>query len=58
MLGILKMMHDGNPSWGPLFIRSRGNVTRDMAFTPHQPPALEMTESQSLRSNRRILKTR
>jgi hypothetical protein len=27
MLRLLKQMHDQNPSWGPLFIRHRGDVT-------------------------------
>jgi hypothetical protein len=28
MLSILKMMHNANPSWGPLFIRHPGNTVR------------------------------
>lgn len=27
MIRVLKQMHDQNPSWGPLFIRHRGDVT-------------------------------
>ena len=29
MLSILKRMHDKNPSWGPLFMRHPGNVSRE-----------------------------
>ena len=57
MLSVLKMMHNGNSSWGPLFIRHPGNVAREMVFTVHDPPPIEMTDSRSLRSNRTALKT-
>jgi hypothetical protein len=30
MLGILKVMHDANPSWGPLYVVHPGNVVRDL----------------------------
>lgn len=28
MINILKQMHDTNPSWGPMFIEHRGNISR------------------------------
>ena len=30
MLRILKIMHDSNPSWGPLFVTHPGNVSRHL----------------------------
>lgn len=30
MINILKSMHDKNPSWGPLFVKHPGNVTRHL----------------------------
>jgi hypothetical protein len=32
MLSVLKVMHDANPSWGPLYIVHPGNVARSFAF--------------------------
>lgn len=32
MLSILKTMHDGNPSWGPLFVLHPGNVSLYRAY--------------------------
>lgn len=32
MLSILKTMHDGNPSWGPLFVSHPGNVSLHRAY--------------------------
>jgi hypothetical protein len=34
MLRLLKIMHDSNPSWGPLFIKHQGNVARHLASEP------------------------
>lgn len=34
MINILKMMHDKNPSWGPLFITHPGTINRDYAYKP------------------------
>jgi hypothetical protein len=34
MVSILKIMHDKNPSWGPLFIVNPSTVTRDLAYIP------------------------
>lgn len=34
MLGILKAMHDGNPSWGPLFVRHPGSLTAHRSYMP------------------------
>ena len=33
MLGTLKIMHDKNPSWGPLFIRQPGNLHRHGVYS-------------------------
>jgi len=33
MLGMLKAMHDANPSWGPLFIAHPGDVKPHRAFS-------------------------
>jgi len=35
MLGILKKMHDSNPSWGPLFVAHPGNIVADYAYIDH-----------------------
>ncbi len=32
MLGMLKTMHDGNPSWGPLYIVHGGDMVRRLAY--------------------------
>jgi hypothetical protein len=32
----LKAMHDGNPSWGPLFVAHPGDITRDVLYTRHR----------------------
>jgi hypothetical protein len=32
MVALLKLMHDRNASWGPLFVRHPGNVARDVAY--------------------------
>jgi len=32
MVRLLKQMHDANPSWGPLFVRHRGNVVPHRAY--------------------------
>jgi hypothetical protein len=32
MVSVLKVMHDANPSWGPLFIRHPGNVWRHRIY--------------------------
>ena len=34
MISILKNMHDGNPSWGPLFVSSPSSISRHFAFEP------------------------
>jgi hypothetical protein len=41
MLGILAAMHDENPSWGPLFVKSPGNISRHVAYVPSPPPPAE-----------------
>jgi len=38
MINILKQMHDTNPSWGPMFIEHRGNISRHLfseSFNKH-----------------------
>jgi hypothetical protein len=32
MLDVLKVMHDANPSWGPLFVAHPGDIAREFAF--------------------------
>jgi hypothetical protein len=32
----LKAMHDGNPSWGPLFVAHPGDIARDVFYTRHR----------------------
>jgi hypothetical protein len=39
MLGFLKTMHDKNPSWGPLYVRHPGDMTRHLGYH-RQAPAL------------------
>jgi hypothetical protein len=34
MLTLLKAQHDSNPAWGPLFVRSPGNLARHVAYVP------------------------
>jgi hypothetical protein len=36
MIGILKIMHDKNASWGPLFVTHPSNVSRDLCYIPHR----------------------
>ncbi|MDY7226960.1 hypothetical protein [Hyalangium rubrum] len=36
MVRLLKQMHDANPSWGPLFIRHRGNAIPHRAYMPRK----------------------
>jgi hypothetical protein len=31
-LALLKVMHDRNPVWGPLYVRHRGDIARDFAY--------------------------
>lgn len=37
MIQILKTMHDKSPTWGPLAVIHRGNISRDYAFRPSTP---------------------
>lgn len=37
MLGILKAMHNRNPSWGPLFVKYPGAITRQLGYLPQEP---------------------
>lgn len=37
MLGVLKVMHDANPSWGPLYVVHPGNVVRDLVVGRRRP---------------------
>jgi hypothetical protein len=34
MIAMLKIMHDKNPSWGPLFITHPGNLYRERTYVP------------------------
>lgn len=36
MIQLLKAMHDKSPTWGPLAVIHRSNITRDFAFTVHR----------------------
>jgi hypothetical protein len=38
MIGVLKQMHDGNPSWGPLYVVHPGDIARDFVIG-FRPPA-------------------
>lgn len=52
MLAILKMMHNGNSAWGPLFIRHPGNISRDYFssfFAPETNGQIEVRGTKSLR---------
>lgn len=48
MVAILKMMHDKNPSWGPLFILHPSTVSRSMSYV-----AFSDEEEQFARQSRR-----
>ena len=37
MLGLLKVMHDANPSWGPLYVVHPGDVARNLVVGPRKP---------------------
>ena len=32
MVSVLKMMHDKNPSWGPMFVTQPSTITRHVAY--------------------------
>lgn len=34
MLSLLKLMHDTNPSWGPLLVQHPGDITRHLVYHP------------------------
>ncbi|WP_338709028.1 hypothetical protein [Paenibacillus amylolyticus] len=34
MLSLLKVMHDTNPTWGPLAVHHRGDITRHLLYHP------------------------
>lgn len=36
MMTILKIMHDTNPSWGPLYVRHRGDLARERGYIPYK----------------------
>lgn len=42
MINILKQKHDSNPSWGPLYINHRGNVSRHMFSKSFKYPSKQM----------------
>jgi hypothetical protein len=37
MLGVLKVMHDANPSWGPLYVVHPGDVVRSLVVGTRRP---------------------
>jgi len=39
MLDVLKVMHDANPSWGPLYVAHPGDIARDFAFARRGGPS-------------------
>jgi hypothetical protein len=50
MIAILKIMHDKNPSWGPLFITHPSNVRRDLSYTPHPKSSIVQLDNVTLSS--------
>jgi hypothetical protein len=40
MIQLLKAMHDKSPTWGPLAVIHRSNISRDFAFTVHRQASL------------------
>ena len=38
MLGVLKAMHDANPSWGPLYVAHPGDIARDFVLAMGRAP--------------------
>jgi len=52
MLSILKIMHNANPSWGPLFIRHPGNTVRHV-FSSFYDTEIRQRETSSIRSRGR-----
>jgi hypothetical protein len=38
MLGVLKVMHDANPSWGPLYVAHPGDLARDFVLASGSAP--------------------
>jgi hypothetical protein len=47
MLALLKIMHEANPAWGPLFIRNPGDIARHFLYYPakKQRTRLELYKS-------------
>ncbi len=43
LLRMLKVMHDANPSWGPLYVRHPGNIFKCRTYIPAAEQPLEMT---------------
>lgn len=50
MLTILKAMHDANPSWGPLYVRSPGNLARHLAYVRRPLPSFAINGNGAVRS--------
>lgn len=40
MQSLLKIMHDTNPAWGPLFVQHPGDITRHLLYYPAAPEEL------------------
>jgi len=45
MISILKIMHDKNASWGPLFITNPSTISRDLVFIPHDETIVPLSVS-------------
>ena len=60
MLTALKIMHDKNPSWGPLFVRQPGNLARRLVYPFFEPEVkhIELKDDiHSLRMKSKIAKS-
>ncbi|WP_255298512.1 hypothetical protein [Brevibacillus dissolubilis] len=44
MITLLKTMHDGNPSWGPLYVQHPGNLDRHLLYhrAEEEPPVYQV----------------
>ena len=46
MLDLLKAKHDTNPTFGPLLVRHRGNISRDRAYVPFSSGNNEVADAR------------
>ncbi|OMF67229.1 MULTISPECIES: hypothetical protein [Paenibacillus] len=42
MLSLLKLMHDTNPAWGPLFVQHPGDISRHLLYHPATPNLISL----------------